>query len=91
MEYIRIIYLNIDFDMLAETEDDVHKIDYLTDRVDRGELINMREMASWCRKQDIKFRTHFSYRREFSITVNLWNFYTYCRFKLENFKLDKRI
>lgn len=89
MEYIRVIYFNVEFDMLAETENDIYKIDYLTGRVDRGELINMWEMASWCRKQDIKFRTHFSYRIEFPITANLWNFYIYCRFKLENFKLDK--
>lgn len=83
MEYIRIIYMNVNFDMLVKTEEDRHKIDYLTDRVDRGESVNMREMAKWCRDQGIKFKTHFSYRTDFSLFANIWNFYIYCRFLIE--------
>ena len=66
--------------MLVEAKEDIYKINYLTDRVDSEEQINMREMAKWCRHQGITFKTHFSYGSDYSIIANLWNFYTYCRF-----------
>jgi len=77
----------VEFDMLVETEEDLYKINYLTDRVDRGKQINMREMARWCHKQGIKFETQFLYKKDFTLTANIWNLYTYCRFVMENLSM----
>ena len=37
----------------------------------------------WCHCYQIPFKTKFTYRKDFSFRVNLWNLYSYCRFKIE--------
>lgn len=48
----------------------------------------MRDIYSWCQKQKIPLRMKFFYRKDFSVIANLWNLYSYCRFKYEIKKIS---
>ena len=78
----RVRYFNVWFYLFAETEIDNYKINILGERIRVGELMKMKDIYWWCIKQNIKYKMKFKYRKEYSIQANIWNFYSYCRFKL---------
>lgn len=41
----------------------------------------MKDIYRWCQKQQVVLKCRFIYRKDFSITANIWNLYSYCRFK----------
>ena len=51
--------------------------------IDDGESMRMKQIQDWCHCHQIPFKTKFTYRKDFSFRVNLWNLYSYCRFKIE--------
>lgn len=40
----------------------------------------MEQIQEWCYYHKIIFKTEFIYRKDYSVTANLWNLYSYCRF-----------
>ena len=59
------------------------KISYLTDRIDAGEQMVMKDIYQWCQGHGIKYNSKFVYRKDFSLKANIWNFYSYMRSKIE--------
>lgn len=53
----------------------------MTDRIDAGEQVIMKDIYQWCKGHGIKYNSKFVYRKEFSIWANLWNLYSYVRAK----------
>jgi hypothetical protein len=45
--------------------------------------MNMKELATWCREHQISFITKFKYRKDFPVKANLWNLYSYVRFRID--------
>ena len=43
----------------------------------------MKQIQEWCHCHNIPFKTQFIYRKDFPFKANLWNLYSYCKFKLE--------
>ncbi len=41
------------------------KISYLTDRIDAGEQVGMKDIYQWCQGHGIKYNTQFVYRKDF--------------------------
>lgn len=76
-------YFNVWFYLFAETEVDEYKINMLGERIDAGISMKMKDMYHWCTRQNIRCRTKFKYRKDYPIVANIWNFYSYCRFKFE--------
>ena len=60
------------------------KISYLTDRIDAGEQVGMKDIYQWCQGHGIKYNTQFVYRKDFPIKANIWNFYSYIRGRIKN-------
>ena len=44
----------------------------------------MKDIFRWCKDHHITCTTRFKYRKDFQITANLWNFYSYIRAKMAN-------
>lgn len=80
---VAIRYYNVWFYLHVNSEQDMVKISYLTDRIDAGEQVIMKDIYQWCWTQKIECSTKFIYRRDFPIKANIWNFYSYIRMKIE--------
>lgn len=76
-------YYNVWFYLHVNSEQDMVKISYLTDRIDAGKQMVMKDIYQWCQGHGIKYNTKYVYRKDFSIWANLWNLYSYMRMKLE--------
>ena len=67
------------------------KFSYLSKRIEAGDSFRMRDIYKWCAMQKIKYRTKFVYRKDFPVTANFWNFYSYLRSKIEHYMFCKTI
>ena len=81
MVYIR--YYNVFIALIFKNEEEKAKIDYLLNRMKTGERLHMQQLHRWCTVQQIEYHTRFYYRKDFPISANLWNLYSYIRFILE--------
>ena len=66
--------------MLFRVGIDNLKVDCLIQMVDEGTDLRMRTLYNWCQKQHVPLKMKFKYRQDYSIKVNIWNLYSYCRF-----------
>ena len=73
-EIVLVRYYNVLFYLFFKTGMDDFKRQCLIKKIDDGESMRMKQ---------IQFKTQFTYRKDFSFRVNLWNLYSYCRFKIE--------
>ena len=73
-------YYNVLFYMLLRVGIDNLKVDCLIQMVDEGTDLRMRTLYDWCQKQHVPLKMKFKYRQDYSIKVNIWNLYSYCRF-----------
>lgn len=89
-EIVLIRYYNVYFYLFFQTEKDDFNRRYLLEQVDTGVTMNMKEIVIWCNGHEILFMTKFKYRKDFPIQANLWNLYSYVRFRLE-VRLNKKL
>lgn len=82
-EVVLIRYYNVLFYLFFRLGIDDFKIQYLVNRIDAGESIRMKQIQEWCYCHNITFKTQFIYRKDFPFKANLWNLYSYCKFKIE--------
>lgn len=82
-EIVMVGYYNVLFYLTFTSGIDELKKNTLIKWVESGEEIRMRDIYSWCLMQQIQVRMQFNYRQDFSILANIWNLYSYCRFRLE--------
>lgn len=85
MGIVAIRYYNVWFYLHLQSEADVVKFSYLSKRIESGDSLRMRDIHKWCAMQKIKYRTKFVYRKDFPVTANVWNFYSYVRSKIEKY------
>lgn len=76
-------YYNVLFYLFFEKEKDEFKKDILLKRIQEGERMVMKDIYGWCQRQKVPVRMKFIYRKDFPVTANLWNLYSYCRFRYE--------
>lgn len=82
-EVVLIRYYNVLFYLFFKAGVDDFKRQCLVDRIDAGESMRMKQIQYWCSHHQIPFKTRFMYRKDFPVKANLWNLYSYCRFKIE--------
>lgn len=83
MEVVGIRYYNVVFGLLLQSEMDRVAFGYMAERVSTGESIKMQMIVSWCESHGIKYNYTFIYRRDYPLRANIWNLYSYCRFRVE--------
>ena len=81
-EIVLLRYYNVLFYLFFKTGTDDFKKQCLISRIDAGESIRMKQIQDWCHCHQISFKTKFVYRKDFSLRANLWNLYSYSRFKI---------
>ena len=92
-EVLLVGYYNVLFYLMFRVGLDEYKKDIFIDRINSGEKMMMKDIYGWCQSQKIPVRTKFLYRKDYCITANLWNLYSYCRFKFDimnHFKVSGR-
>lgn len=89
MKIMQIRYYNVNFYLKIKTERELFMFQALADRIEKGDAILMKDIADWCWRHEIEFTSKFFYRKDFELTANLWNFYSYIRFRIEQKKIDK--
>ncbi len=82
-EIILVRYYNVLFYLIFRVGIEEYKKNILIERINSGENMMMKDIYGWCQKQRIPVTTKFFYRKDFSIMANLWNLYSYFRFKIE--------
>ena len=82
-EVVLVRYYNVLFYLFFRAGIDDFKRQCLVNRIEAGESVRMKQIQEWCHCHDISFKTQFIYRRDFSIKANLWNLYSYCRFRIQ--------
>ena len=82
-EVILVGYYNVLFYLIFRVGLDEYKKDIFINRVYNGEKMMMKDIYGWCKSHQVPFWTNFIYRRDFSVIANIWNLYSYCRFKWE--------
>ena len=82
-EIVLIRYYNVFFYLSFQVGKDDFNRGYLVKKIDAGVTMNMKELATWCREHQISFITKFKYRKDFPVKANLWNLYSYVRFRID--------
>lgn len=82
-EVVLVRYYNVLFYLFFKVGVDDFKRQCLVNRIESGESVRMKQIQEWCHCQQISFKTKFIYRKDFPVKANLWNLYSYGRFKME--------
>ncbi len=82
-EVILVRYYNVLFYLIFRAGLDEYKKNIFIDRINSGDKVMMKDIYGWCKRQQVLMNTRFIYRKDFSVTANLWNLYSYCRFRWE--------
>lgn len=80
-EVVLIRYYNVLFYLFFKVGRDDFKRQWLVNRIDAGESMKMKQIQEWCHCHQIPFKIRFIYRKDFPLKANLWNLYSYFRFK----------
>lgn len=90
-EVVLVRYYNVLFYLFFKVGVDDFKRQCLVNRIESGESTQMKQIQEWCYYHQIPFKTRFIYRKDFSYKANLWNVYSYCRFRIEQIIYVKHI
>lgn len=83
-------YYNVLFIMELMTDKDIWYMEQLSNGIDR---MYMKDIHEWCRLHSIEYQTVFVYRKEYPLGANIWNAYSYLRWRVEKYlgaKVSKR-
>lgn len=83
-EVVLIRYYNVLFYLFFRAGIDDFKRQCLVNRIDAGESVRLKQIQEWCHCHQISFKTKFIYRKDFPLKANLWNLYSYGRFKIDS-------
>ena len=73
-------YYNVLFIMELMTDKDIWYMEQLSNGIDR---MYMKDIHEWCRLHSIEYQTVFVYRKEYPLGANIWNTYSYLRWRVE--------
>lgn len=83
MKIVKISYFNVVFYLVIRTESEMSMFQIIKNKIQEGKPICMKEIKDWCIGHGIEFKSRFFYRRDFSLRANIWNLYSYIRFRIE--------
>ena len=82
-EVVLVNYYNVLFYLIFKSEIDELKKSLLIGKIESGEQMRMKDIYNWGQTQQIQVKMKFKYRQDFSVIANLWNLYSYWRFRYE--------
>ena len=88
---ISVRYYNVVFYIKLKSEQDENKFAYLQNRILETGNIRMDDIYGWCVAHQIEYCTKVHYRKDYPLSANLWNFYSYVRGKFDMYKKRKAV
>lgn len=82
-EVVLVRYYNVQFLLKFQIGKDELKKRCLLKMIESDATVRMKTLYDWCHSHKIPIGMKFSYRKDYSFINNLWNFYSYSRFRLE--------
>ena len=79
-EIVTVQYYNVIFYMIFRKDVDTLKRRSLSDWLKNGRNIRIKDIYGWCISQSVPVRMKYMYRKDFSLSANLWNLISYWRF-----------
>lgn len=82
-EVVLVRYYYVVFFLIFRVGVDEYKKNFFVNRINSGEKMMMKDIYGWCQEHQISLMMKFVYRKDFSVSANLWNLYSFCRFRVE--------
>ena len=73
-------YYNVLFIMELVSDKDIWALEQWMNGINN---IYMKDIHNWCRIHFVKYHTVFVYRKEYPVKANIWNGYSYIRWRME--------
>ena len=73
-------YYNVLFIMELVSDKDIWSLEQWMNGINN---IYMKDIHNWCRIHFVKYHTVFVYRKEYPVKANIWNGYSYIRWRME--------
>ena len=73
-------YYNVLFIMELLSDKDIWFLEQWANGINN---IYMKDIHNWCRMHFVKYHTVFVYRKEYPVKANIWNGYSYIRWRME--------
>ena len=73
-------YYNVLFIMELLSDKDIWSLEQWVNGINN---IYMKDIHNWCRMHFVKYHTVFVYRKEYPVKANIWNGYSYIRWRME--------
>lgn len=73
-------YYNVLFIMELLSDKDIWSLEQWMNGINN---IYMKDIHNWCRIHFVKYHTVFVYRKEYPVKANIWNGYSYIRWRME--------
>lgn len=73
-------YYNVKFYLHARNECDSSTITYFLQNINSD--IRLEDIYRWCNNHNINYVTRFEYRKDYPLSANLWNYYSYTRARI---------
>ena len=73
-------YYNVLFIMELVSDKDIWSLEQWVNGINN---IYMKDIHNWCRIHFVKYHTVFVYRKEYPVKANIWNGYSYIRWRME--------
>lgn len=73
-------YYNVLFIMELLSDKDIWFLEQWVNGINN---IYMKDIHNWCRMHFVKYHTVFVYRKEYPVKANIWNGYSYIRWRME--------
>lgn len=73
---INIIYYNMVISLFVKNEDEEIKIKYMLNNINE---MYMKDIFRWCKIHNVNYKAVFHFRKDYPLSANTWNFYTYIR------------
>lgn len=89
-EVILIRYYNVQFLLKFQIGTDELKKNCLFKMLESSTEIKMKTLYGWCHSHRIPITMKFTYRKDYSFINNLWNLYSYGRFRMEITRQSKK-
>lgn len=82
MTKVDLIYYNVTFTAIAKTQFEKDKVLLFASNA-RKNNYKMKDTINWLKNHEINYSMKFKWRKDYKISENLWNLYSYIRFRLE--------
>lgn len=77
---------NVVFYLMLQSDFEWNKFQYLADKIEKGFPLKIPDLFGWCNAQNISYISRYRYMKNYSVGINMINFFFYLRCRMQNRK-----